>query len=244
VVAAQAGRNLKKVVLELGGSDPYIILDTPDVEEAAETAWGTRMENVGQACNSNKRMIVMDSVYDDFVAALVKRAAAMTPRSPGDDSGDAYSPMVSRKAAENLLAQVQDAVSKGATLHAGGQVVGDKGAYFAPAVLTGVTPDMRAYREELFGPVAVVYKVSNDDEAVKLANVVDYGLGGAVWSTDEARATAVAEQLEVGMANVNTPAGEGADLPFGGTKRSGFGRELGPLGIDEFVNKRLFYVQK
>ncbi len=244
VVAAQAGRHLKKVVLELGGSDPYIILDTPDVEAAADTAWGTRMENVGQACNSNKRMIVMDNVYDDFVAALVKRATAMTPRAAGDDSDDAYSPMVSRKAAENLLAQVRDAVAKGATLHVGGTLAGEAGAYFAPAVLTGVTPEMRAYKEELFGPVAVVYKVSSDEEAVALANVVDFGLGGAVWSADEERATQVAEQLEVGMANVNTPAGEGADLPFGGTKRSGFGRELGPLGIDEFVNKRLFYIQK
>ena len=244
VVAETAGRNLKKVVLELGGSDPYIILDTDDVNQAAKTAWVTRMENVGQACNSNKRMIVMDDIYDDFVAALVKRAADTAPRQPGDDSPKAYSPMVSRKAAENLLAQVQDAVSKGATLHVGGQIVGDNGAYFAPAVLTGVTPEMRAYKEELFGPVAVVYKVSGDDEAVRLANVVDYGLGGAVWSTDEQRATVVARQLEVGMANVNTPAGEGADLPFGGTKRSGFGRELGPLGIDEFVNKRLFYIEK
>ncbi len=243
-VAATAGRNLKKVVLELGGSDPYIILDTQDVDAAAETAWSTRMENVGQACNSNKRMIVMDDVYDDFVAALVKRAAAMTPRQPGDDSDGAYSPMVSRKAAENLLAQVQDAVSKGATLHVGGQLGDGDGAYFAPAVLTGVTPEMRAYKEELFGPVAVVYKVSSDEEAVKLANAVDFGLGGAVWSTDEGRAAQVAGQLEVDMANVNTPAGEGADLPFGGTKRSGFGRELGPLGIDEFVNKRLFYIEK
>jgi len=243
-VAETAGRNLKKVVLELGGSDPYIILDSADVEGAAKTAWVTRMENVGQACNSNKRMIVMDDIYDDFVAALVKRASSTTPREPGDDSARAYSPMVSRKAAENLLAQVQDAVDKGATLHVGGTLAEGKGAYFAPAVLTGVTPEMRAYREELFGPVAVVYKVTSDEEAVRLANAVDYGLGGAVWSTDEARATAVAEQLEVGMANVNTPAGEGADLPFGGTKRSGFGRELGPLGIDEFVNKRLFYVEK
>ena len=244
VVAETAGRNLKKVVLELGGSDPYIILDTDDVEDAAKTAWVTRMENVGQACNSNKRMIVMDDIYDDFVAALVKRATAMSPRQPGDDSPRSYSPMVSRKAAENLLAQVQDAVSKGATLHVGGTLDDGKGAYFAPAVLTGVTPDMRAYREELFGPVAVVYKITSDAEAVQLANAVDFGLGGAVFSTDEERATKVAEQLEVGMANVNTPAGEGADLPFGGTKRSGFGRELGPLGIDEFVNKRLFYVEK
>ena len=243
-VAETAGRNLKKVVLELGGSDPYIILDSDDVDGAAKTAWITRMENVGQACNSNKRMIVMDNIYDDFVAALVKRASTATPREPGDDSARSYSPMVSRKAAENLLAQVQDAVSKGATLHVGGTLAEGKGAYFAPAVLTGVTPEMRAYREELFGPVAVVYKVTSDEEAVQLANAVDYGLGGAVWSTDEARATAVAERLEVGMANVNTPAGEGADLPFGGTKRSGFGRELGPLGIDEFINKRLFYVEK
>jgi succinate-semialdehyde dehydrogenase/glutarate-semialdehyde dehydrogenase len=243
-VAETAGRNLKKVVLELGGSDPYIILDTDDVEDAAKTAWVTRMENVGQACNSNKRMIVMDDIYDDFVGALVKRATTMSPRQPGDDSPRSYSPMVSRKAAENLLAQVQDAVSKGATLHVGGALDDGKGAYFAPAVLTGVTPEMRAYREELFGPVAVVYKVNSEDEAVELANVVDFGLGGAVWSTDEERAIRVAEQLEVGMANVNTPAGEGADLPFGGTKRSGFGRELGPLGIDEFVNKRLFYVEK
>jgi succinate-semialdehyde dehydrogenase/glutarate-semialdehyde dehydrogenase len=235
---------LKKVVFELGGSDFYIVLDTDNVEDAAKTAWVTRMENVGQACNSNKRMIVMDDIYDDFVAALVKRATAMSPRQPGDDSPRSYSPMVTRKAAENLLAQVQDAVSKGATLHVGGTLDDGKGAYFAPAVLTGVTPEMRAYREELFGPVAVVYKVSTDDEAVQLANVVDFGLGGAVWSTDQERAIKVAEQLEVGMANVNTPAGEGADLPFGGTKRSGFGRELGPLGIDEFVNKRLFYVEK
>lgn len=241
-VAEQAGRNLKKVVLELGGSDPYIVLDTPDADAAAQTAWATRMENVGQACNSNKRMIVMNDVYDDFVAGLVKRATAMTPRAQGEDSDESYSPMVSRKAAENLRAQLDDAVAKGATL-IGGELSAD-GAYLSPAVLTGVTPEMRAYKEELFGPVAVVYQVSSDEEAVELANAVDYGLGGAVWSADEQRAVAVARRLEVGMANVNTPAGEGADLPFGGTKRSGFGRELGPLGIDEFLNKRLFYIEK
>lgn len=238
-VAEAAGRNLKKVVLELGGSDPYIVLDTDDVDAAAETAWETRIANMGQACNSNKRMIVMADVYDEFVAGLVERASAMTPRT----DGDGYSPMVSRKAAECLLAQVQDAVDKGATLHVGGEL-GDH-AWFSPAVLTGVTPEMRAWHEELFGPVAVVYKVSTDDEAVALANAVDYGLGGAVWSTDEERATRVARRLDVGMANVNLPAADGfADVPFGGTKRSGFGRELGPLGIGEFVNQRVFYVQR
>ncbi|KAF0956706.1 Aldehyde dehydrogenase [Gordonia sp. YY1] len=149
---------------------------------------------------------------------------------------------MSRKAAEGLLAQVRDAVDRGATLHVGGELA--EHGWFTPAVLTGVTPDMRAYREELFGPVAVVYSVSDDDEAVALANDVPFGLGGAVFSSDEQRAIAVASRLEVGMANVNTSAGEGADVPFGGTKRSGFGRELGPLGIGEFVNRRVFYVQR
>jgi succinate-semialdehyde dehydrogenase / glutarate-semialdehyde dehydrogenase len=241
-VAAEAGRNLKKVVLELGGSDPYIVLDSPDVDAAAQTAWEVRMENVGQACNSNKRMIVMDDIYDDFVAGLTRRAAEMEPRLPG--VADGYSPMVSRKAAEGLLGQVQDAVDKGATVHAGGTLMDGPGAYFAPTVLTGVTPEMRAYHEELFGPVAVVYRVTDDEDAVALANAVDYGLGGSVWSTDEDRAVAVAARLDVGMTNVNAPAAEAADMPFGGTKRSGFGRELGPLGIEEFVNKRLFYVQR
>jgi len=243
-VAAEAGRNLKKVVLELGGSDPYIVLDTDDPDAAAETAWTFRIENVGQACNANKRMIVMADVYDDFVAALARRAAAMTPRRPGSRGGPGeYSPMVSRRAAELLLAQVRDAVDKGATVHAGGTLLDGPGAYFEPTVLTGVTPQMRAFHEELFGPVAVVYRVESDDEAVRLANAVDFGLGASVWSADRARAEAVASRLDAGMVNVNTPSSEAADIPFGGTKRSGFGRELGPLGIEEFVNKRLFYVQ-
>jgi succinate-semialdehyde dehydrogenase/glutarate-semialdehyde dehydrogenase len=148
----------------------------------------------------------------------------------------------SRAAAEGLAAQVRDAVEKGATLHAGGVLSEGDAAYYSPAVLTGVTPQMRAYKEELFGPVAVVYKVTSDEEALKLANNTPYGLGGAVFSSDTARAEKVARRLEVGMANVNTPAAEGAEVPFGGVKRSGFGRELGPLGMDEFVNKRMFFV--
>ncbi len=243
-VAAEAGRNLKKVVLELGGSDPYIVLDSQDIDESVDTAWGTRIENVGQACNSNKRMIVMDDIFDDFVSALVAKASSMKPRLEGGSESDEYSPMVSRRAAEGLLEQVQDAVDKGATLHTGGTLADGPGAFFAPAVLTGVTPEMRAFHEELFGPVAVVYRISSDDEAVELANAVDFGLGGCVWSSDEERAIEVAARLDVGMTNVNAPASEGADMPFGGTKRSGFGRELGPLGIEEFVNKRLFFVNR
>ena len=242
VVAAIAGKNLKKCVLELGGSDPYVILDTDDAAAAADLAWETRISNTGQACNSNKRMIVMDDVYDGFVNRLTELATNLRPGDPVEGADGTFAPLSSRAAAERLAEQVEDAVSKGATLHAGGVLGEGPAAYFSPAVLTGITEEMRAYREELFGPVAVVYSVSSDDEALALANDSDYGLGGAVFSEDTERARKLAERLEVGMSNVNTPAGEGAEVPFGGVKRSGFGRELGPLGMDEFVNKRMFYV--
>jgi succinate-semialdehyde dehydrogenase/glutarate-semialdehyde dehydrogenase len=242
VVAAIAGRNLKKCVLELGGSDPYVILDTDDVRAAADTAWQTRIGNTGQACNSNKRMIVMDDVFDGFVARLTEQARGLRPGDPAAEEEGTFAPLSSRGAAEALAEQVQEAVSKGATLHAGGVLSEAPAAYYSPAVLTGITKEMRAYREELFGPVAMVYKVSDDDEALALANDTPYGLGGAVFSTDPERATKVARRLEVGMSNVNTPEAGGAEVPFGGVKRSGFGRELGPLGMEEFVNKRMFYV--
>lgn len=242
IIGELAGRNLKKAVLELGGSDPYVVLDAADVRGAAATAWTTRMENTGQACNSNKRMIVAESIFDDFVAELTARAQSLTPGDPAVDAEGTFAPLSSRAAAESLAAQVQDAVDRGATLHTGGVLSAGGAAYFSPAVLTGVTPDMRAYHEELFGPVAVVYKVADDDEAVRLANDTPYGLGGAVFSEDRERAARVAARLEVGMSNVNIPAAEGAEMPFGGVKRSGFGRELGPLGMEEFVNKRLFFV--
>lgn len=234
VVAAIAGKNLKKCVLELGGSDPMVVLDSDDLGAVVDAAWDYRMYNTGQACNSNKRMIVMDDLYDDFVGRLTEKALAIDPSS--------FSPLSSRKAAETLAEQVQDAVDKGATLHAGGVLSDGPDAHYSPAVLTGITKDMRAYSEELFGPVAVVYSVGSDDEALELANDTAYGLGGSVFSADPERARSLAERLEVGMANVNTTAGEGAEIPFGGVKRSGFGRELGPLGMDEFVNKRMFYV--
>jgi succinate-semialdehyde dehydrogenase/glutarate-semialdehyde dehydrogenase len=234
VVASLAGKHLKKCVLELGGSDPMIVLDTDDLDDLVGNAWDFRTYNTGQACNSNKRMIVHEALYDDFVAKLTEKAKSV----------DTFSPLSSRRAAETLAEQVEDAVSKGATLHAGGELGEGPAAYYSPAVLTGITKDMRAYREELFGPVAVVYKVGSDEEALELANDSTYGLGGAVFSKDPARAEKLAQRLEVGMANVNTTAGEGAEIPFGGVKRSGFGRELGPLGMDEFVNKRLLYVNQ
>ncbi|MEU6375815.1 NAD-dependent succinate-semialdehyde dehydrogenase [Streptomyces sp. NPDC046909] len=242
-VAAIAGRYLKKCVLELGGSDPYIVLDTDDVRGAARLAWQTRMYNTGQTCNSNKRMIVHEEYFRDFVDELTRLARVMRPADPTRDAEPGtYCPLSSRSAAEHLDAQIQDAVTKGAQVHAGGRLGPAPGAYFAPTVLTAVSKGMRAYHEELFGPVAVVYSVQSDVEAVELANDSVYGLGGAVFSVHQSRALDVAGQLEVGMSNVNTPAGEGAAIPFGGVKRSGYGRELGPLGMDEFANKRLLYV--
>jgi succinate-semialdehyde dehydrogenase/glutarate-semialdehyde dehydrogenase len=242
VVASIAGRNLKKCVLELGGSDAYVVLDTDDVKVSADLAWDTRIGNTGQACNSNKRIIVTNDIFDGFVGRLVERAKDLTAGDPAAGAEGTFAPMSSRKAAEALNEQVQDAVAKGATLHAGGVLGDGPAAYYSPAVLTGITTEMRAYREELFGPVAVVYSVASDEEALTLANDSDYGLGGAVFSTDTKRAEKVAQRLESGMSNVNSPANEGQEVPFGGVKRSGFGRELGPLGMDEFVNKRLYYV--
>ena len=242
VVASIAGRNLKKCVLELGGSDAYVVLDTDDIKASADLAWDTRIGNTGQACNSNKRMIVTNDIFDGFVGRLVERAKDLRAGDPAEAAEGTFAPMSSRKAAETLNEQVQDAVAKGATLHTGGVLGDGPAAYYSPAVLTGITPEMRAYREELFGPVAVVYSVGSDEEALTLANDSDYGLGGAVFSTDRQRAEKVAQRLESGMSNVNAPANEGQEVPFGGVKRSGFGRELGPLGMDEFVNKRLYYV--
>ncbi|MBZ5736135.1 NAD-dependent succinate-semialdehyde dehydrogenase [Nocardioides sp. TRM66260-LWL] len=231
-VASLAGRHLKKCVLELGGSDPMIILDTDDLDAVVTAAWDFRTYNTGQACNANKRIIVVGDLADDVVAGLVAKAEAVTDPAP----------LSSRRAAETLHEQVQDAVAHGATLHAGGVLGPAPTAHYSPAVLSGIPPEARAFGEELFGPVAAVYRVESAEEALALANSSAYGLGGSVFSADPARARAVAERLECGMANVNSTAGEGAELPFGGVKRSGFGRELGPLGMEEFVNKRLMYV--
>jgi succinate-semialdehyde dehydrogenase/glutarate-semialdehyde dehydrogenase len=242
VIAAEAGKNLKKAVLELGGSNAWIVLDHHDPAVAAQEAWDARMYNTGQACDSIKRMIVMDDIYDAFVEKMVEIATNVKQGDPLRDYAGTYPPLSSRGAAENLAEQVQRAVDNGATLHVGGTLDDDTSSYFSPAVLTGVTRENPVYREELFGPVVVVHKVSSEEEALELANDSQYGLGAGVYSEDKDRARMLASRLEVGMVGVNTPGGEGAELPFGGVKNSGYGRELGPLGMDEFVNKRLFFI--
>ena len=242
IIGAQAGAALKKCVLELGGIDPMVVLDSDDVAGIAQAAWENRIYNGGQVCNSNKRIIVMDNIYDEFVAELVSLAEGLKPGDQLNLQAGEYTPLSTRAAAETIDAQVRKAVSEGGRLLAGGVLSDGPGAYYSPAVLVDVPRNSGSYREEIFGPVAIVYRVHSDEEALELANDCPLGLGGSVFSADTARAARVASKLEVGMAHVNIIAAEGADIPFGGIKRSGFGREMGPLGIGEFANKRLYFV--
>ncbi|CAN7239208.1 NAD-dependent succinate-semialdehyde dehydrogenase [Mycolicibacterium frederiksbergense] len=231
-VAEIAGRNLKKVVLELGGSDPFILLSSDDLDATIEAAVDGRFENTGQACNAAKRIIVAEGVYDEFLDKFTAKVLA---------KADGLAPLSSVAAAERLEEQVQRAVAAGAALTSEGE---RNGAFFPPGVLTGLSPDSPAAKEELFGPVATVYKVPDEDAAVELANDTPFGLGSYVFTTDPEQAKRVADRIEAGMVFVNAVGAEGAELPFGGVKRSGFGRELGRFGIDEFVNKKLIRIAK
>jgi succinate-semialdehyde dehydrogenase/glutarate-semialdehyde dehydrogenase len=239
-VAEIAGRNLKKVVLELGGSDPFILLGADDLDEAVTAAVDGRLDNTGQSCNAAKRFIVADELYDDF---LEKFKAAMTAAEPGDPTSEeaAMGPLSSESAAETLQAQLDRAVAQGAEIVAGGD---RNGNFFSSTVLVGIGPDNDAYREEFFGPVASVYRAGSEEEAIELANDTPFGLGSYVFSDDPEQALRVADGLDTGMVYVNGVGADGAELPFGGVKRSGFGRELGRYGIEEFVNKKLIRVLK
>jgi succinate-semialdehyde dehydrogenase/glutarate-semialdehyde dehydrogenase len=237
-VAEVAGRNLKKAVLELGGSDPFILLSTEDLDAAVQAAAAARLENTGQSCNAAKRFIVADELYEPF---LEKFAAVMTGSKIGDpfDDDTVLGPLSSEVAAKRLAEQVDRALAQGATLVVGGS---RDGAFYPATVLTDVTPEMDAYREEFFGPVGVVYRAADEDEAVRIANDTPFGLGSFLFTTDEAQAQRVADKIEAGMVYVNLVGADSPELPFGGVKRSGTGRELGLLAADEFVNKKLVRV--
>ena len=241
VVAARAGQNLKKTTMELGGSDAFIVLEDADLDKAVKCAISGRMGNSGQACTASKRFIVVEVLADQF---LDKFQAAMQNFKPGDplDKQTTLAPLSSVGALEKLLGQVAQAVEHGAKIIMGGKRMDHAGAFMQPTILTNISPQNSAYSEEFFGPVALFFRVADEDAAVALANDSPLGLGGSVFTQDIARGKRVASRMDTGMVFINAPASSSPELPFGGVKNSGYGRELSSAGIQEFVNKKLISV--
>ena len=242
IVAAQAGKQLKKTTLELGGSDAFIVLDDADLDKAVKHAVSGRMGNSGQACTASKRFIVVESLANDF---LDKFQAALTQFAPGDpmDKATTLAPLSSAQALENLLTQVDGAVSHGARVVMGGKRIdGLAGNFMQPTILADIDAKNPAYKEEFFGPVAMFFRVADEDAAVALANDSPFGLGGSVFTQDIERGKRVARKIDTGMVFINSGAVSSPELPFGGVKNSGYGRELSGAGIQEFVNKKLIRV--
>lgn len=242
-VAEVAGRHLKKYVLELGGSDPFIVLPDADLDQAVASAVAGRMYNGGQACTASKRFIIVGDIYDEFLRRYTEAMSRITPGDP-TDARTTFGPLSSQSAVEEIDGLVQDAVGKGATAFTGGAGPEGPGAYYPATVLTGVTPQMRAYSEEIFGPAAVVFHVDSPEAAIDLANDSPYGLSSSIYSADVDYAQQLADQLETGMVWINSISRSAPDLPFGGVKRSGVGRELAQYGINEFANKKLVRIPK
>ena len=237
-VAARAGQNLKKTSMELGGSDAFIVLDDADLDKTVPWAvWG-RMYNGGQTCCAAKRFIVLDSIADQFLTKFEAALEALTPGDPMDEK-TTHGPLSTEDALVQLLRQVDDAVARGAKLLMGGQRINRPGSFMQTTILTDIQRGNPAFRDEFFGPVVSFYRVKTEAEAIALANDSDFGLGGSVWTKDEARGKRVASQVDTGMMFVNNLDWADAELPFGGIKYSGYGRELGNMGIQEFVNKKL-----
>lgn len=237
-VAASAGKNLKKSVLELGGSDPFIVLPDADLDLAAEVATKSRMRNAGQSCIAAKRFIVVESVRDAFLARFEKHVSALRQGNPLQE-GITTGPLARVDLADDLEAQVKRSLQAGAHLLMGGQ---RDGANYQPAILDAVSPGMPAFDEETFGPVAAIINAKDESEAVALANQNRYGLGASVWTTDRERGERIAREIESGCVFVNSLMRSDQRLPFGGIKRSGYGRELSEAGIKEFVNVKTVYV--
>ena len=237
-VAEQAGRHLKKVVLELGGTDPFIVLSTDDLDAVVADLVAGRLDNSGQSCNAPKRAIVVSELSAAFTEKLVAAMAKVQAADPFSE-GCELGPLSSLGAAEGLADQVQRAVDAGGKLLLGGT---RDGAFFAPTVITDIPRDTEIFHEEMFGPVALVYEVADEAEAIEVANDTPFGLGSYLYTTDPAQADRVANAIDAGMVFVNCVLADGAELPFGGVKRSGFGREMGRLGATEFVNKKLIRI--
>jgi succinate-semialdehyde dehydrogenase/glutarate-semialdehyde dehydrogenase len=241
-VAERAGRNLKKVVLELGGSDPLIVLEDAPLDWAIQSAVTGRMLNAGQCCVGSKRIIVVGKARGDaFLEGFAKRMAALEAGDPADPA-TAVAPLASERALNLLLEQIDRASAHGARIVCGGKRVERPGFYLQPTILAGIEQENPVFAEELFGPVAAFHVVEDEAAAIALANGTPYGLGASVFTADTERGERVAAQIDSGMVFINQPFGTSAELPFGGIKRSGFGRELSQLGFDEFVNKKLIKV--
>jgi succinate-semialdehyde dehydrogenase/glutarate-semialdehyde dehydrogenase len=241
-VASLAGKYIKKTVLELGGSDPFIVLDDADLEMASEIAVKSRMINCGQSCIAAKRFIVEESVTERFLEKFKEKMSAIKLGDPNDDSVD-YGPLAREDLAEKLLEQVNISVDKGANVILGGGRPDKKGAFFNPTILTNVKPGMPAYDEELFGPVATVFPVKNEEEAIRIANDSPYGLGGSIWTQNLERGKKLASKVASGAVYVNAMMASDVRVPFGGVKNSGYGRELSHLGIREFMNIKTVWVK-
>ncbi|MFD9702515.1 NAD-dependent succinate-semialdehyde dehydrogenase [Lentzea sp. NPDC059081] len=238
-VAERAGRNIKKVVLELGGSDPMIVLPDADLGRSVAAALGARLINAGQACNATKRVIVVGrDRADEFLAAVNENLDGLVIGDPADRA-TGLGPLSSERALETLVEQVRRAQEHGATLLRGGSRIDRPGFYFEPAVLTGVEETNPAFHEEFFGPVFLFFVVESEEEAIALANATPFGLGASVFTEDLDRGGEIARRLESGMVFLNQHAWTSPEVPFGGVKRSGFGRELGEYGFGEFVNHKL-----
>jgi succinate-semialdehyde dehydrogenase/glutarate-semialdehyde dehydrogenase len=241
-VAGRSGQNLKKSTMELGGSDAFIVLEDADLDKTVKWAvWG-KMNNTGQCCVAAKRFIVVEELADRFLDKFKTALAALKPGDPMDEA-TTLGPLSTEAALVQLLGQVEGAVAKGATLVMGGKRIDRPGSFMQTTILTNIKRDNPAFREEFFGPVALFFRVKNEDEAVALANDSDFGLGGSVFTKDIARGKRVASRVDTGMMFVNHPTWTRPDLPFGGIKDSGYGRELSSMGIQEFVNKKLVCVE-
>ena len=241
IVAGRAGQNLKKSTMELGGSDAFIVLEDAELEKTIKWAvWG-KMNNTGQCCVAAKRFIVVEAVADRFLAGFKTALEALRPGDPME-AATTLGPLSTEAALVTLLSQVKSAVAHGATLLLGGHRLDRPGAFMQATILTDIKPDNPAFREEFFGPVALFFRVKNEEEAVALANDSEFGLGGCVFTADVARGQRVASRVDTGMMFVNHPTWTTPDLPFGGIKNSGYGRELSSMGIQEFVNKKLVRV--
>lgn len=236
-VAEVAGKNIKKFVLELGGSDPFIVLEDADVEEAARVGAASRFLDAGQSCIAAKRFIVVQSIKDEFTSKFVEFASDFKIGNPMD-AGTDIGPLVREQQIEALEEQVRDALSKGAAVLLGGGRLGGKGFFYSPVVLTDLTKDMKVLREETFGPVAPIVVVKDETEAIKIANDSEFGLGASMWSRDMDRALRLSKDIESGVVAVNSLVKSDPRLPFGGVKKSGIGRELSKFGLYEFMNTK------